>query len=164
MDIDNYLDEFITIGPPESVVCANSLRIMLDTCSYIGFAVNPTKVVPPSTEIEFLGLIIDTINLEVRISSHRVQEIMSELRSFLNRRSCTKRELLSLIGKLIFVSRAVKSGRSFVRRIIDLSKRIQHLHHRVKLSELPATVERRVIDTRPRLDHELRHQAVHRCQ
>ena len=39
------------------------------------------------------------------------------------------------MGKLIFISKAVKSGRSFVRRIIDLSKRIRHLHHKVRLNK-----------------------------
>ena len=34
----------------------------------------------------------------------------------------------------MFVSRVVKAGRTFVRRMIETSKRIKHLHHRVKLN------------------------------
>ncbi len=47
---------------------------------------------------------------------------------------CTKRQLLSLIGKLIFASRVIKQGRTFVGRLIDLSKKLKHLHYRTKLS------------------------------
>ena len=133
-DVDHYLDDYITIGPAGTPVCADNLTIMLDTCKYVGFAVNPKKFTLPATEIEFLGLVIDSDNMEVRVSTDRVSDILEELRSFQGRRSCRKRELLPLVGKLIFVSRAVTSGRSFVRRIIDLSKRIRHLHHRVKLT------------------------------
>ena len=35
--------------------------------------------------------------------------------------------------KLVFVSRVVKSGRPFVRRMIETSKHVKHLHHKVKL-------------------------------
>ena len=47
---------------------------------------------------------------------------------------CKKRELLSIIGKLIFISRVVRAGRTFVRRMIDLAKTVKHLHYRVKLN------------------------------
>ena len=133
-DIEQYLDDYITFGPRASSVCSNNLTIMLDTCEYIGFKVNPQKVTNPSTVIEFLGLVIDSDKMEVRASHERVSEIMTELKTFHNRRTCTKRELLSIVGKLMFLSRAVKAGRSFVRRIIELSKKIKHLHHKVRLS------------------------------
>ena len=42
-------------------------------------------------------------------------------------RSCTKRELLSMIGTLQHASTVVKPGRTFLRRMIDLSKRNVHL-------------------------------------
>ena len=134
-DADQYLDDFITFGPPHSTVCNDNLNAMLRICEYIGFHVNPEKVSAPTTVIEFLGLVIDSDLLEVRVSDERISSVISELLKFYNRRSCTKRELLSLVGKLIFVSMAVKSGRSFVRRIIDLSKRIRHLHHKARLNK-----------------------------
>ncbi len=44
-------------------------------------------------------------------------------------------QLLSLIGKLTFISRVVKSGRTFLRRLIDRAKRTRYLHHRVSLDQ-----------------------------
>ena len=132
--VDHYLDDYITVGPPSSPICANNLDIMLKTCDYIGFEVNPDKVTQPATVVEFLGLIIDSDKFEIRISDHRLNEILDELHSFMKKTTCTKRQILSLIGKLIFVSRVVKSGRSFVRRLIDLSKRTRFLHHRIRLN------------------------------
>ena len=59
---------------------------------------------------------------------------MKDLQKWLTRQSCTKRQLLSLIGKLVFVSQVVKSGRTFVQRMIQLSKKACFLHSHVKLS------------------------------
>ena len=134
-EVEHYLDDYITMGPSNSPSCNRDLNIMLDTCAFIGFKVNPSKVTTPSSVIELLGLIIDSNKQEIRVSDHRVADIMEELYTFRHRRTCTKRKLLSLIGKLVFVSRAVRSGRSFVRRIINLSKRAKHLHYKLHLNK-----------------------------
>ena len=72
--------------------------------------------------------------MELRISRERIDNIQKELLSWANRRKGTKRELLSLLGKLVFVSRVTPAGRVFTRRIIECSKVLKHLHHRTRLS------------------------------
>ena len=83
--------------------------------------------------MEFLGIEIDTNAMELRISDDRLQEIICDLQLWKYRVSCNKRELLSIIGKLMFVSRVVRAGRTFVRRMIDMSKCVKHLHHKITL-------------------------------
>ena len=134
-DVEHYLDDYVTIGPPDSPVADNNLDIMLSTCSLIGFEVNPSKISRPNSVMEFLGIVIDSRKQEVRISEDRLRDIMCELRNFLSKKYCSKRCLLSLIGKLIFVSRVVRTGRSFVRRMIELSKHIKFLHYRVRINQ-----------------------------
>ena len=48
--------------------------------------------------------------------------------------SCTKRELLSLVGQLHHTSAVVKPGRTFLRRFIDLSTTVKKLHHHICLT------------------------------
>ena len=43
-------------------------------------------------------------------------------------------ELLSLIGKLSFAAKVVRSGRLFLRGLIDLSTTVRRLHHRISLN------------------------------
>ncbi len=74
-------------------------------CQMVGFTVNPDKLVEPTTCIEFLGIILDSIQMETRISHERLNDISQELREFVGRRCCTKRQILSIIGKLEFISR-----------------------------------------------------------
>ena len=106
---------------------------MLKVCETVGFKVNPSKTVQPTTQIEFLGIWIDTGSFELRLSDVRLADLMEELTMWMPRKRAKKRALLSLIGKLTFAARVVRAGRSFLRRMIDASTRVKHLHHYVKL-------------------------------
>ena len=46
-----------------------------------------------------------------------------------------KEELLSLIGSLSRACKAVRSGRAFLRRLIDLSTTASHLDHFIRLNQ-----------------------------
>ena len=128
-------DDFITLGPPYSSQCHYNLDIMINMCHDVGFVINQDKLVGPSTIIEYLGFVIDTNNMQIRISKERLNNIYGELCQWQSRKTCSKRQLLSLIGKLIFISKVVRSGRTFVRRLIERSKNVKHLHHRIQLND-----------------------------
>ena len=131
--VNHYLDDYITVGVPDSEECQNNMNIMTTVCHNLNFGINPDKVVSPCTALEFLGIWVDSEKMELRISAERLLNIMNELAQWSSRRRAKKRALLSLIGKLIFVSRVVRSGRSFVRRMIYTSKKAKHLHHFIRL-------------------------------
>ena len=134
-NVEHYLDDFFSCGPPNDNTCQNNLDIMQEACEKTGFEVNPEKVSKPSTELEYLGIVIDSQNMILKISDDRLQETLDELDKWNTRKSCTKRELLSLIGKLSFICRVVKSGRTFIRRMIDSSKTVKYLHFRIPLNQ-----------------------------
>ena len=52
----------------------------------------------------------------------------------MQRKKCTKRQLLSLIGKLSFACKVVPAGRIFLRRLLNLSMTAKHLHHHIRIS------------------------------
>ena len=133
-EVLHYLDDYFTCGQAGTKECRENLDIMLDTCRELGFSVQPTKVEPPTSSLEILDIVVDTDLKQLRISQDRLAEIMNELQHWSNRKYCKKREFLSLIGKLSFVSSVVKSGRTFTRRLIDLSKAAKYLHHKLKLN------------------------------
>ena len=132
--VAHYLDDFFTCGSKDSTECHTNLKSMLDTCDQFGFAVQPSKVVGPCTEMEYLGILVDSVNMQLRISNDRLSEIIEELKNWRYKYSCTKRQLLSVVGKLTFISRVVRPGRTFVRRMINLSKRVKHLHHHIRIN------------------------------
>lgn len=131
--ICRYVDDFLVVAPSRSV-CQQNLDVMLNTCHLAGFEVQPSKVTVPDQRVEFLGIVIDTRSWELSISPERVEEINTLLSSWQVRKSSSKRELLSLVGKLAFAAKVVRSGRAFLGRLISLAKKVKHLHGRVRIS------------------------------
>jgi hypothetical protein len=78
-DVCHYLDDYLTAGAPDSNQCHANLDIMINTCNRLGFAINYQKLIQPSTEIEFLGIILDTELAELRISPERLYDIKQDL-------------------------------------------------------------------------------------
>ena len=107
---------------------------MLHLCHQINAPIKAEKVIPPSTQITFLGIVIDTNTMTASISDERKSLILEEVESFMQHKKCVKRELLSLIGKLSFACKVVPAGRIFLRHLIDLSMTVKHLHHHIRIS------------------------------
>ena len=68
--------------------------------------------------MEFLGTLVDTVDMTLGITPERKTELMNELRTWTNKKCASKRQLQSLIGKLSFVTNCVKFGRVFLNRLI----------------------------------------------
>ncbi len=88
---------------------------------------------PPKVE-ELLGTVIDIWNSELRTSSERQNEILHELEIMSHVKVVAKKKLLSLIGKLSFITKVVRSGHTFFRHLINLAKSAKYLHYKVKMN------------------------------
>ena len=66
--------------------------------------------------------------MEASISDKRKHALLNELTWMRHRDKCTHCELLSLIGKLSFCCKVLPAGRILLRRMIDLSTTVAHLH------------------------------------
>lgn len=117
----HYIHDFL-LGSSFFKECQSALQIELATCAEVGIPVATDKIEGPSTQIVFLGIEIDTGASELRLPPDQLVRIRNELQQWLQHRSCTKRDLLSLIGTLQHASSVVRPGRAFLRLIINLSK------------------------------------------
>ena len=129
----HYLDDFLGVAGSETDALS-TLNIMLDTCRAAGFQVQSKKTLGPARSIEFLGVTVDTVENQLRIPEYRMREISELVREWIDIKVCTKRQLLSLIGKLSFSARVVRAGQKFIRRLILLSKKAQNLHQKITLT------------------------------
>ena len=129
----SYLDDTIIVAGSESE-CRKSLQKMTETARKCGFVVQDEKTAGPARKLEFLGIQIDTESKKLQVTEERLQEITLELQQWVGRDACTKRELLSLTGKLAFCAKVVTHGSKFTRRLIHTAKRVKNLHHKLTLS------------------------------
>ena len=82
----------------------------------------------------FLGIVIDMLNMQLRLPHAKLLELRALIRSWLGRKACSRRELQSLTGKLQHICKVVKPGRSFLRRMLELLRGIGKAHHQVCLN------------------------------
>ena len=60
-----HLDDFIVVGPPKSLRCQEELSIMCRTCEELGLPLAAEKHVGPATCLDFLGIELDTVHMEI---------------------------------------------------------------------------------------------------
>ena len=106
---------------------------MLTVCDELGFATNPRKTVQPCTQLELLGVELDSVAQEARVTETRLGETINMLYEWRSRSSCTKRQLQSLIGKLNFICTVCRPGRTFLQQMTDLLQNVQHPNHHIRL-------------------------------
>ncbi|XP_002737621.2 uncharacterized protein LOC100376830, partial [Saccoglossus kowalevskii] len=100
----------------------------------LGIPLAKQKTVGPCCKLEYLGIELDTNHMQARLPEDKLARIRELLQTFLNRRTCTKREILSLLGHLNFACRVIVPGRTFISRLITLSKGVKKLHHHVTIT------------------------------
>ena len=75
----HYLDDFFTAGTPQSCECSGNLAAMLSLCRYLNAPVKTSKVEGPTTNLTFLGIVINTNTMQASISMERKLELTMEL-------------------------------------------------------------------------------------
>ena len=130
----HYLDDFLILGPPKSANCGRALQVSLGLCKVLGFPIAEHKVEGPSSRLSFLGILLDTERGILLLPPEKLGRLKLLIASWRCRKGCRKRELLSLIGHLQHACRVVRAGRTFLRRMIDLSSVPKELDHWVRLN------------------------------
>ena len=130
----HYADDYLLLTIPCLILAQKNLEILLEVFDFLGVPVAKNKLIGPTTEAVYLGIQINTDTFEMSIPQKKRDEVLSILPKWIDRRTCKKRNLLSLIGKLQHCAKVVRAGRIFVRRLITLSTLVSELHHHVTLN------------------------------
>jgi hypothetical protein len=98
----HYLDDFAVGGTSVMETRANIARVVKDLRE-LGFYVNEEKsVLEPAQECTFLGIIINTLTEEFKVTPARAMKLMRDLRKLLepSTRAVTARTLFSIGGQI----------------------------------------------------------------
>lgn len=124
-----YLDDFLLIADSKEL-CQSSLDRMLAEFAELGVIVNHKKTILPAQVCRFLGLDIDSVRMQILVPDYKLARIKKELTDFRAHYSASSstplRDLLALVGRLSHVSRAVRSSRTFLRRMWDCTGSFAH--------------------------------------
>ncbi|CAG2233323.1 unnamed protein product [Mytilus edulis] len=130
----HLLDDFLLINNPY-VDATRNMNTMLYVFNSLKIPLSAHKTVGPSTSLEYLGIILDSMHMIAKLPDEKLVRIKDILYSYLNRRSCTKREMLSLLGHLNYACKVIIPGRSFVSYLLTLAHSVKELYHHVTITK-----------------------------
>ena len=113
-----YLDDFLFLGPPHSLVCAHNLNLALSICAHLGVpvALQKTEAPPPPPPcLIFVGITIDTENTTVSLSASKLHALRVECKRWVGLSNVTKSELQSLLDPFNHAASVMGPGRTFLR-------------------------------------------------
>ena len=131
----NYLDDYLFAALIRSI-CNQQIEIFLLICKKINFPVNLDKTYWASTQITFLGFLIDTVAQLVSIPKEKVTRAINMISGILSKKSkkMTLLQLQKVCGFLNFLGRAIVPGRAFTRRLYAHQNGKLKPHHHLKIS------------------------------
>ena len=98
------------MGPPSSTTCQENLDIIKEVCTYLGIPLALEKLEGPTQLLTFLGIVLDTSRMEIRLPEDKLSRIRAQLTIWLDKKKATKREILSLVGLLQHANKVVRPG------------------------------------------------------
>jgi len=129
----HYLDDYFMCNSSFNG-CHDDMNKVQTACQELGVPLAPDKIMGPAKSLIYLGIEIDSVRQTIRLPEEKYNELLATLATWVSRKKCTERQLLSLIGSLSFACKVVKPGRIFLRRLIDLSCTVSKLNHHISLT------------------------------
>ena len=131
----NYLDDFL-FAALKKILCDYQVNTFLKICEQINFPVSMEKTIFGTTQLTFLGLLVDTIRKIVAIPEDKLTKAMNMILSVLNKKSkkITVLRIEKICGFLNFLSKCVLPGRTFTRRLYAAIKPGMKQHHHININ------------------------------
>ena len=102
----------------------------------LGFEVKWDEVISPSQRVQFLGLIIDSVQQRIELPNEKLQRLASLAESFSQPRTVQRRELEVLVGHMTFAAKPIYGARTFTRLFIDGLNTVASQSHYVTLNKV----------------------------
>ena len=110
-------------------------EIILKLFKELKVPIEQSKLEGPSTCLSFLEIEIDTEFIQSHLPSSKLSYLKEMLAQCIQLRSMTKKNLQRLTGLLQFVTKVVRPGRPFLRRLYSLKQLGNHPDHFVCLNQ-----------------------------
>jgi len=110
--MEHYLDDFIFVLPSSPSILLSTSLLYDEITDILGVPRNESKNVEGTTA-EILGIEIDTIRMEARLSARKQAQAIEEIQLVLQHQSTTLETARRLAGRLSWCSKVITLARSF---------------------------------------------------
>ena len=126
-DVMNYIDDILGIDIPSKIDA--SFDTLQSLFRDLGFEISVKKLIAPTTSMNCLGIMVDTTNFTLAIPQAKMQEILQTCDQWRHKNYCDKRQLQSLLGSLLYVTKCVRTFRFFLNQLLDFLRSIEDKGH-----------------------------------
>lgn len=112
----NYIDDFGGAETPDKA--ATAFQALGDLLNSLGLSTSPDKDSPPAPSMVFLGVLVNTIDMTISVTSDRLQELHSRCETLLSATHVSRHDLQSLLGVMSFVTACVRPARLFMSSLL----------------------------------------------
>ncbi len=130
----HLLDDFLIISPPDSIPAAHLLTTQ-KVFSELRIPLAQDKTAGPSTSIEFLGINLDSQKFQASLLKEKIDRMILVASTLAANPTCSKRELLSVLGHLNFAMRIIPQGRPFISHLLTLASSTHALEDQIALTD-----------------------------
>ena len=113
----NFLDDII--GVEVSVRAVLAFHTLKRVLRKSGAEEAEHKECPPDTRQEWLGIMVDTNEFSLSLSQVKVDTLIGVLQQWVCKNDANRKEVQSLVGKLIWAAAVVRPGRLMVSRLLN---------------------------------------------
>lgn len=115
--ITSYIDDTL-ICSSSLAGCYDCIRNTVLLLQNLGFCINEEKsILVPTNRIEYLGNVIDSVNMTVSLPERRIEKIRHSCTRLLQKRREKIREVARVIGLLVAAIPALELGKLYYRRL-----------------------------------------------
>ena len=114
--VTSYIDDLI--GHEIVSKAAKAFDTLHNLLLELGFKISKNKLVAPTTKAVCLGIEINTETFQVSILEEK--QIKQLCAYWTTRKSCSMRNLQSLLGRLLYISKCVRSSRLFLNQMLEV--------------------------------------------
>ena len=134
--LTNYIDDLIgnaTVSQAEPAF--QKLQKLLQE---LGLTISQNKLVAPTTKCICLGIEVDTVKSTLSIPQSKLTEILAICQQWQDKKQCTRKELQSLLGSLLYIAKCVRYSRNFLNRMLDL---LRQSHKEITIQLTPEFIQ-----------------------
>ena len=112
-----YIDDILIMAPSPTMVREHTAGLIF-LLENLGFIVNhPKSVLTPAQEIPFLGFIINSTKMEIKLPGDKIKQIRQDTRKLLDTQYPQALDLSRLLGKLNHAAQAIPPAPLFYRNL-----------------------------------------------
>ena len=112
----------------------HTMTLIVNTFRTLGVPIAPHKTVNPVTQLEYLGIELDTVSMQARLPDHKLQRVRSLVEKFLGLPMYQAWAAHVTIGHLQFASGVIVPDRSFISRLLEAVRGVRELYQFVTLN------------------------------